>query len=530
MTHTTQLAPVILFVYARPEHTRKTIEALAKNHLASDTNLIIYSDAARGSDDIEAVNAVREYIKKVQGFKSVTINERQRNYGLAESIVDGVTETINLHGATIVVEDDLITSEHFLNYMNEALRIYATEERVMHIAGHMPDIDTNGLPETFFMRQSSCWGWATWARAWKYFHRNSDEIIKSFTPQDIHRFNLDGTMDYWSQLLANHNGQLKTWAVYWYACVFLKKGLCLHPRTSLVSNIGHDGSGTNCGKNPHHHRIADTICIQTFNSPLIENQSALKKYCDAIEFSTHTMRNSSKQRPLCIAKKILKQFYALAIDFNRNDTSAALSLTTLKRLIQMIKNKISSNFIISQKKETQTDCITIGNNSLLLPTAKINNTHGQYGAIRIGDFTHVRGELTTFGHGGSITIGDYCYIGEGTRIWSAESIHIGNRVLISHNVNIFDNDTHPIEDSTARHAQFVDIITTGHPKQLDLNENPVIIEDDVLIACQSIILSGVKIGHGAVVAAGSVVTKNVPPRTLVAGNPARVVKTLNNAS
>jgi acetyltransferase-like isoleucine patch superfamily enzyme len=144
--------------------------------------------------------------------------------------------------------------------------------------------------------------------------------------------------------------------------------------------------------------------------------------------------------------------------------------------------------------------------------------------IIIGAHTHVRGELMVFAHGGRISIGDYCYIGEGTRIWSAKSIHIGNRVLISHNVNIYDCDTHPIDDPAARHQQFKDIITTGHPTMLDLREKEVIIEDDALISSQSIILKGVTIGKAAVVGAGSVVTKDVPPYTLVAGNPARVMR------
>lgn len=165
--------------------------------------------------------------------------------------------------------------------------------------------------------------------------------------------------------------------------------------------------------------------------------------------------------------------------------------------------------------------------SKFFPTTRIYNMFNSLESIFVGDYTCVRGELLTFPHAGNITIGDYCYIGEGTRIWSAESIKIGNRVLISHNVNIFDSDTHPIDDYEARHQQFKDIITTGHPRTLNLREKPVIIEDDVLIACQSIILKGVTIGKGAVIGAGSVVTQNVAPFTLVAGNPARVIRDIS---
>lgn len=172
----------------------------------------------------------------------------------------------------------------------------------------------------------------------------------------------------------------------------------------------------------------------------------------------------------------------------------------------------------------QAACCLSASTARLMPTSLISNNLGIPESIKIGKNTVVRGELLTFAHGGNIQIGDYCYIGEGTRIWSALSIRIGNRVLISHNVNVFDNDTHPIEDHNARHKQFVDIITMGHPKNIDLNEQPVLIQDDVLIGCQSIILKGVTIGEAAVVSAGSVVTRDVPPYAIVAGNPANIIR------
>ncbi|MCA1985193.1 MAG: acyltransferase [Desulfovibrio sp.] len=168
-----------------------------------------------------------------------------------------------------------------------------------------------------------------------------------------------------------------------------------------------------------------------------------------------------------------------------------------------------------------------GPGSRIHPEGRIANIAGGAERIRMGAHTHLRGELLTFGHGGDIELGDYCYVGEGTRIWSALSIRIGHRVLISHAVNIFDCDTHPIDDPAARHRQFKEIITTGHPRHLQLNEQPVIIEDDALICCQVVILPGVTIGRGAVVGAGSVVTRDVPPMTLVAGNPARIIRPLN---
>jgi acetyltransferase-like isoleucine patch superfamily enzyme len=183
--------------------------------------------------------------------------------------------------------------------------------------------------------------------------------------------------------------------------------------------------------------------------------------------------------------------------------------------------------IAGDRKLTKAFCCQIDSTVRLMPSCSIINNLGIADKIQIGRKTMVRGELLTFAHGGEIHIGEHCYIGEGTRIWSARLIRIGDRVLISHNVNVFDNDTHPIEDPNARHRQFIDIISTGHPKHIDLNEKAVVIGDDVLIGCQSIILKGVSIGEAAVVSAGSVVTRDVPPYTIVAGNPAKIIRIID---
>lgn len=153
------------------------------------------------------------------------------------------------------------------------------------------------------------------------------------------------------------------------------------------------------------------------------------------------------------------------------------------------------------------------------------NNHKVRESIIIGSNSHIKGQLLTFAHGGRIRLGSYCYVGTNTHIWSSKDITIGDRVLISHDVNIFDNDTHP-QDPRERHLQFKAIITTGYPLDADLGEEAVTIHDDVLIGCGVVILKGVTIGEGAIVGAGSVVTDDVPPRTIVAGNPARVMREL----
>jgi acetyltransferase-like isoleucine patch superfamily enzyme len=163
--------------------------------------------------------------------------------------------------------------------------------------------------------------------------------------------------------------------------------------------------------------------------------------------------------------------------------------------------------------------------AVIHPTAVVNNIRKQRQAIRVGANTHLKGELLTFAHGGEIAIGEYCYVGEQSHIWSAVRITVGDRVLISHNVNIFDSLTHPVSP-VQRHQHYRQIITGGHPSQIDLKEAPVRIGNDVWIGCLSIVLKGVTIGEGAIVGAGSVVSIDVPPFTIVAGNPARVVREL----
>ena len=162
------------------------------------------------------------------------------------------------------------------------------------------------------------------------------------------------------------------------------------------------------------------------------------------------------------------------------------------------------------------------------PSARIINIGNDSGLIKIGAETIVEGSLLTFAHGGRITVGQWCYIGEGSRIWSAGRIDIGDRVMISHNVNIFDNLTHPV-DPVSRHQHFRAIASVGHPHRIDLGERPVRINDDAWIAAGAMILRGVTIGKAAIVGAGAVVTHDVPPFAIVAGNPARVIRYVKSA-
>ena len=162
------------------------------------------------------------------------------------------------------------------------------------------------------------------------------------------------------------------------------------------------------------------------------------------------------------------------------------------------------------------DC-EFGGGVQFLENARIVNAQSRREAITIGANSTVGGELFVFGHGGRIVIGDWCYVGEGTRIWSADHITVGDRVLISHGVNIHDCNSHP-KDPEKRHAQFRAISSTGHPRHIEeIGACPVVIGEDAWIGFNSTILKGVTIGPRAIVAACSLVTRDVPAGGLQVG-------------
>lgn len=240
-------APVLLFVYNRPDHTRQTVEALRRNTCAATSDLVVYSDAPRTPAAAESVDEVRRYIRTITGFGSVTIVERSTNLGLANSIIDGVSTYCRERGRVIVVEDDLATSPNFLEYMNRALTRYEDEPRVMQVAGYMFPVRLGINEDALLLPFVTSWGWATWERAWQHFDPDAsgyDQLEKD--RRQRRRFDLDGHYRYFRMLRAQRMGTADSWAIRWYLSVFLREGLVLFPSKSLVRNLGFDGSGVNC--------------------------------------------------------------------------------------------------------------------------------------------------------------------------------------------------------------------------------------------------------------------------------------------
>ena len=241
MTH----APIALFTYNRADHTRKAVESLLQNAEAKDSDLFIFSDGPKNEKTVRGVADNREYIHTVTGFKTVTIVEREKNWGLANSLIAGITDVINKYGRVIVVEDDLILSPYFLKFMNDGLEKYKDDDRVGTITGFVPPIEEK-LPETFFLTYFQCWGWATWKRAWDLLETDARPLLKGLRFKRK-KFDVGGGVCNYGNLYCQKVGLVDSWYLRYYASLFLKGKLSLYPGRSVATNEGLDGSGTHCG-------------------------------------------------------------------------------------------------------------------------------------------------------------------------------------------------------------------------------------------------------------------------------------------
>ncbi len=238
-------APIALFTYNRADHTQRAVESLLQNAEAKDSDLFIFSDGAKNEKAIKGVEDNRKYIHTVTGFKTITIIEREKNWGLANSLIAGITDVITKYGRVIVVEDDLILSPYFLKFMNDGLEKYKDDDRVGTITGFVPPIEEK-LPETFFLTYFQCWGWATWKRAWDLLETDARPLLKGLRFKRK-KFDVGGGVCNYGNLYCQKVGLVDSWYLRYYASLFLKGKLSLYPGRSVAANDGLDGTGTHCG-------------------------------------------------------------------------------------------------------------------------------------------------------------------------------------------------------------------------------------------------------------------------------------------
>lgn len=268
------LAPVVLFVYNRPWHVRRTLEALMLNDLADQSTLYIYCDGPREGSPKEAlinIEEARTIIRKKKWCKEVIIIERKENFGLAKSVIQGVGEVIERHGKIIVLEDDIITGKYFLKFMNDALIMYEKEEHVFGISGYKYPSISEIKETTYFLPISCSWSYGTWSNRWNKVSFNGLELKKAIKKNRLKKKMNFGRYRFYEMLEAQIVGNNDSWAIRFYASMFLDKSFFLYPNKSLVENIGFDNSGTHCSKEDYFTKVKicnEIVMVKKLNGQL----------------------------------------------------------------------------------------------------------------------------------------------------------------------------------------------------------------------------------------------------------------------
>ena len=480
-------APIALFVYNRPEHTRKTVEALQKNLLASESDLFIYSDAPRSDGDAENVDAVREYLGKIVGFRSVSLIERKENLGVDQSVIDGVTSLCNRFGKAIVLEDDLVTAPSFLEYMNTALDKYYDDPSVMQVSGFMFPIPQTDQSGAFFLKYATSWGWATWKRAWQLLDRDTNAFSKlKQNPAAIDAFNVNGAYDHFHLLERVQSGQSTAWDIRWYLTIFERNGLTLFPRTSLVDNIGFDGSGVHSSIEDRIENTLSPIVIKSFPQPHID--TVTWKHVE------NYLRSRTAAQPVTRlrgAARAVKRY--LSRHVSRTRSIQVFQARQRTRLLFLQKDVGEDTFIDRTVHVLGWKHVSIGSSTAISEGTWINVNH------RISGHKH-------------IVIGNNCYIGKRNFFSSGWQIFVGDYCMTGLDCKFMGSD-HIFNDPLKPY------ITSGVT-----NEKTIRIGTNVWIGASVTIVGQVEVGYGSVIGAAALVNKSVPPFSLVIGNPCKVHK------
>lgn len=286
-----KFAPIILFAFNRLDSLKNTVCSLLQNEEAKDSDLYIFIDGACTDKlgEIEKVKAVQEYVKSISGFKQINYSFSEKNKGLGESIIQGVSQIINFYGKAIVLEDDLVFAKNFLFFMNQGLNLYEKEEKVFSICGYTNKVKIpKDYPyDAYFCTRSSSWGWATWANRWN----TVDWELKDW---DIYRkkskaFNKWGGSDCFRMLQSVKEGWGNSWAIRFCFSQFLQNKLSLFPIISKVRNDGFDGCGTNCKKWSRFKYVFDKKGSKVFSMPL-DIEMNMNLYKSAMSYHTIVLR------------------------------------------------------------------------------------------------------------------------------------------------------------------------------------------------------------------------------------------------
>ena len=483
------LAPIVLFVYNRPWHTEQTLNALTQNDLADLSTLYIFSDGPKHlglDDDLKKIAQVRKIIRKRSWCKDVIIIESQHNKGLTDSIIEGITDVINRHEKVIVLEDDLVTSKGFLKFMNKALNIYQDELKVMQISGYIYGTPKCAMNQTtHFLRILGCNGWATWKRAWDLYEHDVQMHIEKIavSKRYIKKFDIEGHATWFKQLLRNSDKTISSWAVRWYASWWLSGGFNLFPQRSLLTNIGHDGTGVHSPASFYNGETTEYLDVTKI--PIIENKK-LRKEIDLIWRDGLQISRCNRKTFRRVIKK----------------TMSFLGIGYTKRIFRKILRFVYPELVIFENKNIDwSGLIPSIKDSVLSVNAKLYAPY-HIRECQIGDYTYIARNCWI----SYTSIGKFC--------------SIGPNLVCGWGVHPVDGiSTHPMFYSTMKQNGMT--LSTHNKVQ---ERKPIKIGNDVFIGMNVTILDNVTIGDGAVIGAGAVVSKDIPPYAIAVGNPIHILK------
>ena len=280
-----ELAPIALFAYRRPDHLDRALHALSESTGAAHSDLTIFCDGPRNAEDRDSVTEVRSVAHRWAGmnvFKRVSVVERPHNLGLSRSVISGVSEVLTRSETVVVLEDDLVVSRDFLSFMNDALVMYRDDEAVVSIHGFTMNVEID-LPQTFFIRGADCWGWGTWRRGWSNFEADAQILLDRLNASGLSEdFDFDGSFPYRAMLQDQLAGTVDSWAIRWYASAYLAEKLTLYHGKSLVRNIGQEGSGTHSVLTRSHAVEAGNIVRPLSRIEPIESEVARQAFARAL--------------------------------------------------------------------------------------------------------------------------------------------------------------------------------------------------------------------------------------------------------
>lgn len=250
-------SPICLFTYNRINETKKTIKALSENYLAPQSDLYIFADGPKSVKDKHKVDQVRSFLHTINGFNSVKIFEISQNEGLADSIISGVTKVINKYERCIVLEDDLITSPNFLDFMNQAISFYENCSEIISISGYTLDLPSlPGNKDYYFGYRASSWGWATWKDRWEKIDWVVDSYEKFIKNSQKKREFKRGGSDLVKMLKRQKQGLNDSWAIRFCYHQFRRDLKTVFPTTSKIKSIGFSEEATH------------TVGVKRFNTKL----------------------------------------------------------------------------------------------------------------------------------------------------------------------------------------------------------------------------------------------------------------------